>query len=115
MHLKKEAMKKRETVDIILPSRIGDCVMTIPAIICLKQLTDKFPDRLLDVGIFSANQLTEVIKALDLFEVRQFGLFSKIKSIINPSDKAVFLHTTTKNYGFRAKKNLRHKYKMQKN
>lgn len=104
MHLKKEAMKKRETVDIILPSRIGDCVMTIPAIICLKQLTDKFPDRLLDVGIFSANQLTEVIKALDLFEVRQFGLFSKIKSIINPSDKAVFLHTTTKNYGFRAKK-----------
>ncbi|MFA6988914.1 MAG: glycosyltransferase family 9 protein [Candidatus Gastranaerophilaceae bacterium] len=97
-------IENKETVDIILPSRIGDCIMAMPAILCLKQLTNKFKDKKFDIRIFSTNGLTEIIKTLDLFPVHQYKLSSKLKSFIRPSNRAIFLHATTNNIGFLAKK-----------
>lgn len=95
---------KVQTIDIILPSRIGDSILGFPSLLCLKQLLDKFPERKLQVTIFSTNKLTEIIKALVFFEVKQFSNIEKLKTIFNPSDKAIFLHTTMDNLGFFAKK-----------
>lgn len=95
---------KPESVDIIFPSRIGDCILSLPSILCLNQLSYKYPAKNLKITIFSTNKLTEIIKALDLFEVKQFSNIQKLRTIINPSDKAIFLHTTMDNHGFFAKK-----------
>jgi len=96
--------KKIETVDIILPSRIGDCILSFPSFLCLNQLFQKFPEKNLKITIFSTNKLTKIIKALDFFEVKQFSNIQKLKTIFNPSDKAIFLHTCMDNHGFFSKK-----------
>ena len=95
---------KPETVDIILPSRIGDCILSLPSLLCLKQLTDKYPDKNLKINLFSTSKLTEVLQKLNLFEVKQFSNIQKFKTILKPSDKAIFLHTCMDNLGFFAKK-----------
>lgn len=93
-----------ESIDIILPSRIGDCILSFPSLICLKQLTEKFPEKNFKITIFSTNKLTKIIDALNLFEVKQFSNFEKLRTIFKPSDKAIFLHTCMNNHGFFAKK-----------
>ena len=95
---------KPETVDIILPSRIGDCILSLPSLLCLKQLTEKYPDKNLKITVFSTSKLTEILKNFNLFEIKQYSNFQKLRTIINPSDKAIFLHTTMDNHGFFAKK-----------
>jgi len=96
-------MNKPEKIDIILPLRIGDCIFTLPALLCLKQLLEADGDRKFDINILSTNKLTNIIKALGLFPVYQYNGFAKIKSWFMPSDKAIFLHTSTQNLGFSAK------------
>jgi len=91
---------KTQKIDIILPSRIGDCVLNFPALLCLKQLTDKFPEKNFEITIFSTSKLTEIIKKLDLFEIKQFSNIQKVRTLISPSDKAIFLHTCMDNHGF---------------
>ena len=95
---------KAETVDIILPSRIGDCILSLPSLLCLKQLIEKHPEKNLKITIFSTCKLTEILKKLKLFEVKQFSNIQKLRTFFNPSDKAVFLHTSMDNHGFFAKK-----------
>ena len=94
---------KVESVDIILPSRIGDCILGFPSLLCLKQLLEKFPEKSIKVNLFSTNKLTDIIKALEFFKVKQFSNIQKLKTIFNPSDKAIFLHTCMDNHGFFAK------------
>lgn len=96
--------KKNETIDIILPSRIGDCILSFPALLCLKQLIERQSDKNLKIRLFSTNKLTEIIDKLNLFEVKQYNNFAKIKSFINPSNKAIFLEPSMRNLGFFAKK-----------
>ena len=97
-------IRKEETADIILPSKIGDCVMAFPALVCLRQLIDRSRGRKFKVRLFSSSKLKEVLKLLPGFEICEFGLKAKIKSLFFPSDNALFLHATTKNHGFNAKK-----------
>jgi len=92
------------SVDIILPSRIGDCILSLPSLLCLKQLIEKYPEKNLKITIFSTSKLTEILQKLDLFEVKQFLNIQKLKTIFNPSNKAIFLHTCMDNHGFFAKK-----------
>ncbi|OGU60071.1 MAG: hypothetical protein A2X64_07710 [Ignavibacteria bacterium GWF2_33_9] len=95
---------KSETIDIILPSRIGDCLLVLPALLCLKQLVEKFPEKKLKITVFSTSVLTEILIKLNLFEIKQFSNIQKLRTVFNPSDKAIFLHTTMDNHGFFAKK-----------
>ncbi|MEI8390329.1 MAG: glycosyltransferase family 9 protein [bacterium] len=95
---------KSETIDIILPSRIGDCLLGLPALLCLKQLVEKFPEKKLKITVFSTSVLTEILKKLNLFEIKQFSNIQKLRTIFNPSNKAIFLHTTMDNHCFFAKK-----------
>jgi len=97
-------VKSVQTVDIILPSRIGDCILSLPALLCLKQLTDKFPEKYIKYTIFSTSKLTKILQNLNLGTIKQFSGLEKLRTMVAPSEKAIFLHTTMGNLGFFAKK-----------
>ena len=74
--------KKTEKIDIILPSRIGDCILSLPSLLCLKQVAEKFPEKKLKITIFSTSKLTEIIQKLNLFEV-YFGFLKENNQYLN--------------------------------
>jgi len=85
-------------IDIILPNRIGDSIMSLPSILCLKQLLESSnPDNYPKVTLFSSNDLTDVFQALNIFEVKRMSLKAKMKSWFKPADLAFFLYTSSKN------------------
>jgi ADP-heptose:LPS heptosyltransferase len=93
----------RDTVDIILPNRIGDLILTLPAILCLKQLETQYTSNRTGYRLLTHLPLVPLLKDLNLFDVVQINLAIKTRSWISPSNKAFFLSTTSKNIGFHAK------------
>ncbi|MDD2338299.1 MAG: glycosyltransferase family 9 protein [Geobacteraceae bacterium] len=93
-----------QRIEIVLPNRIGDTVLTLPAILCLKQLKEKYDSDRFEYELITALPLTEILQALDLFKVRRMTWCSKIKSWLAPADKTFFLSTTTGNLGYRSRK-----------
>lgn len=87
-------------IDIILPNRIGDTILTLPAIICLKQLQEKYGAVHAEYKLVTHLPLTEILQSLNLFKVIQINLKTKINSWMAPADKAYFLSTTTRNLGY---------------
>ncbi len=94
-----------EKVDIILPNRIGDLILSLPAILCLKQLSEKYDANKKKFRIVTHLPLNDVLKALNLFDVIPLNGKTKIKSWLSPADKAFFLCTTSKNIGYHSKVN----------
>lgn len=90
-------------IHIILPNRIGDSILTLPSLLCLKQLLNKYKQDHVEITVFSHFPLSRYFQALNLFEFRTFNFFSKFASWINKPDKAYFLSTTSKNIGYHAK------------
>ncbi len=90
-------------IHIILPNRLGDSILTLPALLCLKQLLDKHRQGQFKVTVFSHFPLNRYFQALNLFEFKSFNLFSKFASWIQKPDKAFFLSTTSNNIGYCAK------------
>ncbi|EKE04613.1 MAG: ADP-heptose:LPS heptosyltransferase-like protein [uncultured bacterium] len=90
-------------IDIILPNRIGDSILTLPAIVCLKQLLDKYENNL-KITIFPHKITAKVIQSFNLFDTREINLLTKTKSWIKPADKTFFLCNSSQNMGYRAKK-----------
>ncbi len=93
----------KERIDIVLPNRIGDLILTLPAILCLKQLEAKYSS-VREIRLFTHLPMAEIINALNLFKALRFDFTAKAKSWLDPSEKAYFLSTTGKNIGFRGKK-----------
>jgi hypothetical protein len=92
-----------EKVDIILPNRIGDTILTLPSLLCLKQLREKYGPAHREYRLVSGLPFTEVLQSLNLFRVVRMNKAAKIKSWMLPADKAFFLSTTSKNLGFHAR------------
>jgi hypothetical protein len=92
-----------QKIEIVLPNRIGDTILTLPAMVCLKQLKEKYASVHLEYELIATLPLTEILQALDLFKVRRMTLCSKIKSWLVPADKTFFLSTTTGNIGYHSK------------
>jgi len=95
---------KIEKIDIVLPSRIGDCILSFPSICCLKQLQAKIPDKKFDITLYSTNKLTQLIAALNLFPTKQFSNSRKFQTFLKPPEHAVFFEPSSRNIGYRAKK-----------
>ena len=93
----------KNTTDIILPVRIGDSILSLPAIICLKQLNNRYKNES-KVRVFALPFIQKLLAPLSTFECRSLDIFSKIKSNIFPSENALFIETTSKNIGYKAKK-----------
>jgi hypothetical protein len=98
-----EAHVATDKIDIILPNRIGDTILTLPAILCLKQLQEKYGPAQNEYKLVAHDPLTEILQSLNLFPVSRISLRAKISSWLTPADKAYFLSTTTKNLGYHSK------------
>ena len=91
-------MKKQlKNIDIVLQPKLGDSILSLPGIICLKQLIDKYDSGNIKVRIISTNKLTKVFKSFEIAEVKELSFFSKIQSQLFPADKVFFLATSSKN------------------
>ncbi|MDD2272996.1 MAG: glycosyltransferase family 9 protein [Desulfuromonadaceae bacterium] len=92
-----------QKIEIVLPNRIGDTILTLPAIVCLKQLREKYASTHLEYELITSLPLTEILQALNLFKVKRMTLCSKTKSWLAPADKTFFLSTTTGSMGYHSK------------
>jgi ADP-heptose:LPS heptosyltransferase len=92
-----------QKIDIVLPNRIGDTVLTLPSIVCLKQLMEKYGPHHLEYELLTHLPMVEILQALNLFKVRRMTRGEKIRSWLDPADKAFFLSTTTRNIGYRSR------------
>ncbi|OGI17888.1 MAG: hypothetical protein A2287_09835 [Candidatus Melainabacteria bacterium RIFOXYA12_FULL_32_12] len=90
-------------INIILPNRIGDSILTLPAIACLKQLLNKYGPENSKITIFPAKVTAKIIQSFDLFPTKEINLLTKLKSWISPPDKAFFLYNSSQNLGYYAK------------
>lgn len=95
--------KQFKSVDIILQSKLGDSILSLPGIICLKQLIAKYASGKIKVRIISTTKLTKVFKAFEIFETKEMSFFSKLKSQMVPADKVFFLSTSSKNMIYKGK------------
>ncbi len=93
---------KSQKIDIILPTRIGDSILSIPALVCLGQLNQKYNSSL-KIKALTRTFIVDLFSSLNLFTCRSVNLAEKFKSFISPADKAFFVETTTGNLGYNSK------------
>lgn len=98
--IKKE---KNNTVDIILHPKLGDAILSQPAILCLNQLNQKYNKNIKIKVISTFPNLAKVLSALDIYNSKQMNLSEKAKTFVLPSDVAFYLATSSKNLGYKAK------------
>jgi ADP-heptose:LPS heptosyltransferase len=91
-----------EKIDIFLPNRIGDVILTLPSLACIKQLQQQYASAEREYRLISHFPMAEIVKSLNLFPVVPVSFAVKIMSWLYPPDKAFFLSTTTKNFGYRS-------------
>lgn len=94
----------KERIAIILPNRIGDALLSLPAILCLKQLINAHAPDHYAVTLYTHVPVVDIVTAANLFDIKSVNLSAKINSWLHPADKAFFLTTTSKHFGFHAKK-----------
>lgn len=92
-----------EKIDIILPNRIGDTILSLPLVICLNQLTAKYQD-MREILVLPPPPLLKIISSFKLCKTKRLNYFTKFQSFISPADKAFFMMTTSQNLGYFTKK-----------
>ena len=90
-------------IDIVLPVRIGDSILSLPGIICLKQLDNKYKNNS-KIKILALPFIQKLLAPLNAFECKNLDIFSKISSNLFPAQNALFIEATSKNIGYKAQK-----------
>lgn len=88
--------------EIFCPNRVGDCLMSLPAIICLSLLV---PSSVKLVLINNKN-ISSLLFALNLLPVKTYSSSQKYQSWFQPKAKAVFLNSQSQHQFYRAKQTL---------
>ena len=97
-------MEKRiKNIDIILPNRIGDTILSLPALICLKQLIQAYGADNLNISVYLLRDLAKILRPYNIFKIEQMNISNKVKSWLFPSNKAFFLCSTSETIGFHSK------------
>jgi ADP-heptose:LPS heptosyltransferase len=101
--MKNRPSGKAERVAIILPNKLGDAILSLPLILCLRGLTAAFgsPGSVIEVVTYSP--VVEVFAAVGVPNVTEMNLAAKLRSWLIPPDRAFFLVATSKNFGFHAR------------
>jgi len=89
--------------EIFVPDRIGDAILSVPALVCLKQLQQTYRPTLDKVRLYVPRSVHSVFTALNLFETRVLKPSDKLRSWLQPADHAVFLYSSHQYWGFYAK------------
>lgn len=87
----------------MLPNRVGDAILSLPLILCLRKLAADCGPAGCRVEAVTYSPLTEVFGAVGVTGVTQMGVGAKLRSWLAPPDKAFFLIATSKNFGFHAR------------
>lgn len=93
---------KSERIALILPNRVGDAILALPLVLCLRDL-ERRNRAGRTVEAFTSAPVIEVFRSVGVAGVYPFGSASKLKSWISPPDKAFFLTASSKNFGFRSR------------
>jgi len=93
-------MSKR--IEILIPDRIGDALLSLPALVCLKQLQQTYQPAKDIVTLYVPAELYPILAPLNLFETRVLTFRGKIQSWFQPAEQAVFLYSSHDYLGFRA-------------
>jgi ADP-heptose:LPS heptosyltransferase len=91
-------------IEIILPNRIGDAILSLPALVCLKQLQEKFPDKTKNIVLYPPLVLHDLIDSLNIFETRKLDRLSKIGTWLHPAEKTFMLDSSSRYLGMRIQK-----------
>lgn len=92
-----------ERVAVVLPNKVGDAILSLPLVLCLRRLAAVFGPPGQKVEPVTYSPLVEVFGAVGVNGVTQMGLGTKLRSWLSPPDKAFFLIATSKNFGFHAR------------
>ena len=93
---------QNKKIDIILPWRIGDAILNIPMLVCLKQLNEKYSNNN-KIRILAQPFLSKLYAPLGIFECKSLTVGRKIISHLKPADIAFFTETININWGYTAK------------
>ena len=97
------AYYQNKRIDIVIPWRIGDAILNIPMLVCLKQLNLKYNTNN-HVKIIAKPFLSKLYAPLDIFKCKPLNVGSKIISHLKPADIVFFTETINSNWGYTAKK-----------
>ena len=98
-HETKSTFERTQKLYIVLPHRIGDAILTVPVLVCFK---DIFKNEY-DVTLVVSNYMFDFFKKLNLFKVERFSLYSKIKTFFIRPDKIFFYLVSSKSIGYFSK------------
>lgn len=98
----RNSKKNNDKIAIILPNRVGDSILTLPLLVCLNNLISSYGPEGRTYRAYSAIPLGPVFEAVGEAGLMPMGWGAKIRSWVNPPDKAFFLIATTKNFAFSA-------------
>lgn len=93
---------QNEKIDIVIPWRIGDAILNIPMLICIKQLNAKYNDNN-KIRIIAKPFLQKLYAPLGIFECKCLSLSRRLFSNLMPADVAFFTETINTNWGYTAK------------
>ena len=88
--------------EIILPNRIGDAILSLPMLICLKQLQSKFGSADEEIVIYPPFNLFEIIWSLKIFETATLDEIIKVHSWFAPAKQSFILDTSSRILGLRS-------------
>jgi len=93
---------QNKRIDIVIPWRIGDAILNIPMLVCLKQLNEKYNDNN-DIRIIAQPFLAKLYATLEIFECKPLTVVRKIISHLKHTDIVFFTETINTNWGYTAK------------
>ena len=89
-----------DRIAIVLPNRVGDAILSLPLLVCLRNLIENHGPVGRSVTAYSATPLAPLFAAVGVAGVLRMGWGARFKSWLSPPDKGFFLIATSKNFGF---------------
>lgn len=87
-----------------MPNRIGDAVLSLPMLICLKQLQNTFGPTENKFIIYPPFRFFEIIWALKIFDIAALDEIVKVHSWFDPAEQTFILDTSSRIIGLRSKR-----------
>jgi ADP-heptose:LPS heptosyltransferase len=91
-------------VEILLRNRIGDTIMGLPAVLCLKQLQQAYGPQDMQVMLYVIPAMLETVKALKLYDCQTVTGLYRFQSWFKPADHTFILYPHSRNVFLNSKK-----------
>ena len=92
------ALASSSRIEFFLPNRIGDALLTLPAIAtiyALQNALDRHPEQFI---LYPSPPLSDMVRALNIFKVGHFSQWTKVRSWLKPARESYFLCASKKHF-----------------